>query len=172
MRRFAGGLIILTASLTASAQSMQGITSPRMINPPDSPLWITSITMNLTDALQTVTIRNVSGHTISSFQLGVIMAVPPTCGPKENFSRERVMQADRITLQPGATTQTHDYRLLLTEIASFGIINKASDVQTQVAVIRVNFADGSVWKMPAHAGIYDSGVMASNAKLRCGQDAK
>lgn len=162
-------LIALAVSIAAAGQSPRGITGPRMINPPGSPLLITSVTMDLTDALKTVTLKNVSGNTITSFQLGVIMAIPSACGPKEAFSPERVMQADRVSIQPGATAQTNDYRFSFSEISSFAAASKASDVQTQVAVVHVSFADGTEWNLPSHTGTYDNSVMASIAKLHCGQ---
>jgi hypothetical protein len=157
-------LLLLACSATLCAQ---GITVPRMVNPADAPLYIISTNSNLTDFLNTVTFKNVSGRKITSFQLGIIMSVPAGCGPNQVFGAERLMQADRIVIDPNANAETYRYGFGPSDVEAFAAEARARVVQTQFTVVHVDFSDGGHWSYPRTGKIYDEALMAKDAEVQC-----
>lgn len=147
--------------------------SPTMINKPDAPLQFVSITSNFTDFLHGVTLKNVSNKPITSFQLGIIMSVPTGCGPTEAFSPERRFPSDRVgALAPGQSIATKDYGFSPKEVLDFTSANLGRIAQTQLAIVHVEFFDGTSWNTAPYRGTYDIAAMRANAELHCSNSTK
>jgi hypothetical protein len=159
------GLLIFALSANfASAEN-----PPAMVNAPDAPVKLVSITSTLSDFLSVVTTRNVSSKVVKSFQLGIIMSVPQGCGPVEVFGEEQVQPIDRVDLAAGESVQTKSYRLAPESIHAFGIKNHADLVQSQLTVVRVDFADGTSWSVARSAPIYDVKLLVRTAAIQCSE---
>ncbi|WP_157439741.1 hypothetical protein [Terracidiphilus gabretensis] len=159
-------LFIATAVLLftqlASAQHL-----PSLVNSTGAPLQVVSITGTRADFLSVVTTQNSSGKAIVDFQLGMIMAVPQECGPEETYSNELKLPIDRVAIQPGAQAQTRDYGVAPNDISTFENDHAAKFVHSQLAVIRVDFADGTNWSITRTSPIYDQKLMTRDAELQC-----
>jgi len=155
-------LICFSSALTGRAQA-----SPSMVSLPDTPLKLVSTTGTATDFLSSVTVRNVSNRRVKSFQLGIIMAVPAACGPNEFFAPEQVFRTDWVGLNPGDLAQTSDYLFSPKTVSNFAKDHFSNVVNTQIAVVRVDFVDGSSWTFSRTGKIYDSDLYQKDAQLRC-----
>lgn len=160
------GLSLLLIAVSAAVASAQ--VTPAMVNAPAAPLALVSTTADLGDFLSAVTLRNVSGKAVSRFQLGYIKIVAAGCGPVAVVAPEERFAVDRVAVESGAEVVTRSYRLAPGVIQSFGQEHGATDVQTQLAVVSVWFADGSTWSFPRTSRVYDERNVAQNAALRCG----
>jgi hypothetical protein len=117
-------------------------------------------------------IANISGTAVSGFQLGLIMVIPDGCGIREVIGAERLLPFEDAAIGAGATSKTLDYRFAPDEAEWFRTQNAGSAVLTQLAVVSVQFSDGRSWHLPAHQGVYDSGLLEQNANLQCRVSSK
>ena len=128
--------ICLAVFFLLSFRPAWGQRAPVMVNPPGSPLHIVSITCTLSDFLHVVRFKNESGKEIVSFQLGLVMTVPKSCGPHRVTSQLRNFSPDRITVLPGGEAQTGQYRFDPLEVQDFAHKSEAQEVFSQVTVIQ------------------------------------
>jgi hypothetical protein len=138
-----------------------------MVNAPDAPVRLVSITSSLDDFLKNVTTKNVSDKTVRSFQLGVVLSVPQGCGESEVFGNEEVQRIDSVNLAPGVSVQTQDYKFEPKRVSDFRVGNHGDVAESQLTVIRVDFVDGSSWSISRTGPIYDIRLLGRVAELRC-----
>jgi hypothetical protein len=167
MQRFLALLLVAFSTHLAAAQA-----SPSIVNSPGSPLLIVSNTSTMNDFLSSLQLRNVSGRSVSSFQLGYLKLVAAGCGPAEVIAPEELFDPDRVEIASGAEFKTRSYGLSPSAIERFATENGAVDVQTQIAVVNVQFSDGGTWSFPRAGKAYDDAKMARNAFLRCSKTPK
>lgn len=160
-------ILAIVILFLAAMQTVQAQIAPSMVNLSNAPIKLVSITSTVGDFLSSVKLTNVSNKTVVSFQLGVIMSVPEGCGPTEAYSAAQLMQLDAVNVEPGAKIQTASYRFAPKVVNDFGKENNASVVHTQLAVVKVEFKDGTSWAGTHSGNIYDPGLMSKNAAVQC-----
>jgi hypothetical protein len=119
-----------------------------------SPLEITSVKQTASDLLSVVDLKNNSGKIVTRFQLGWLVAVPEGCSASPADPIVATAPPDRVTIPPGGTAQTKDYRLetaaLVSRAKSDGIVL----LNVQVGVVKIEFADGSSWETPVQGNLF------------------
>lgn len=171
-QRFAIGITLSVSCILASFTQANCQHAPSLVNNPDSPIQFVSIRSTGADFLDAITVKNGSNREIDSFEFGAIMASPAPCGPKETYSSERLMRAERLALSPGATSSLANYRLAPAEVRSFAKDNLATAVHVQIAVVSVRYSDGGFWFASPHGSIYDKRLMDNEANVECSKGGR
>jgi hypothetical protein len=160
-------LVVVAGFLLADAAMAQSLPHPVTLY--GAPMQIIAVRGTQSDFLNTVTARNVSGKEISAFQIGVIMAAPKGCDSHIIPGKELRFPLERTAIPPGAQVQTQNYRLAPEDVAAFGKKHSvpAMNVLSQLAVIRVEFTDGTSWSLARSGPIYDRDLLSSDAAAQC-----
>lgn len=145
----------------------QGQLIPAMVNLPETPLQFVSITSSLNDYMEKVVLKNVSGREISSFQIGLIMAIPAPCSSTPDFGDERAFQVDQLVVPAGQTAIAHNYGLSPQTITAFDKSGMGRIVLSQIAVTSVTFSDGNRWQASRNGQTYDDSSIERTAKMYC-----
>ncbi len=146
---------------------VQGQLIPSMVNLPATPLRFVSITSSAKDYMEKVVVKNVSDREISSFQIGMLMAIPSPCSPTPDFGAEQSFQVDRIVVPVGGTATAHNYGLSPQTITSFDKSGTGRIVLSQIAVTSVTFTDGTSWQASRDGQMYDDSEVKQAAAKYC-----
>ena len=154
-------LVLLVLTSRALAQG-----SPAMVNKGDGPVRIVSILSKPTDLLAEVVLHNRGDRSITAVRLGLILAVPSVCGDTPYISRDRT-RSFWVDLPKGKDATVKDVQMSPKAVLHLKRLKNASDVLSQLTILKVKYADGSMWTLDRRDRTYDDDLMIKTANGRC-----
>ena len=134
----------LTHTSAQSAPRPDALIAVGIAGQTSAPLHVVRVQMG-DDMLTGVTVENRSSKDIASYQLGWSITVPPDSSTTPHEPDVTLGPLDRAQIAPGAKSTAHNYRLWISELENLAAGHNAKELDIQVGVIGVTFADGSHW---------------------------
>ena len=158
-----GSSVLLAFSFSAA---LYGQTTPLIVNSPNSPVRIISVTSRPNDLISSMTVRSESTKTVKSIRIAVLVAVPRGCG--QNTFQSQDHEADRvIELLPKSTTSIAEVGMSPKAVKKIERDHKAVAVVSQVTISSAEFDDGSMWTMKRAGQTIDDEMIAKTAEASC-----
>lgn len=165
-------LLSLVTLVLVLGQALLGADQPRVtvsgiyVTQTSAPVQITRLTKTLEDQLATVTVTNKSEKTVTGLRLGWAVGIPQSCSTSLTAPEvtRQLAPPDRVQLNPNESATTRAYGLLTENLVANARQRNAVLIDVQVAVVEVNFGDGSTWSAAFPGdGMFDAAAFGFQA---------